>query len=293
MEKPPQHWQPFLVREGVVDAEAIDGPHDGMPDWLFPSVWEWVWTRLFGTERRRVRVADMEFIRWWERKNRASLDIPHDAHPSTAYEQLLVHCEAQPLIHLSVIDAMLATGRADAHEARELDELLHEGGSLWRVDLSQPPPALVRRVSETMEATLRQEVMRGESSGELLGRAWRAAFGRDPNPSEAYRHAVRAVEAGAGPVVLPNDGGRTLGKVVAHLRDAESSWRFTLQGRADETETVRPVREMMATLWTSQYDRHVSDDSPLVVSAGEAEAAVTLAVSLVHWFASGAVSRAD
>lgn len=93
--------------------------------------------------------------------------------------------------------------------------------------------------------------------------------------------------------MLPRDDGRTLGKVVAHLNDAESSWRFTLKGKADEAESVRPVRGMMATLWTSQYDRHVTERAALHVSPDEAETAVTLAAALVHWFTSGAVSRAE
>ena len=49
----------------------------------------------------------------------------------------------------------------------------------------------------------------------------------------------------------------------------------------------------MELLWKGQIDRHGTDDAstPLSVSQAEAEAAVHLAVTLVQWFTSGAVSR--
>lgn len=293
VDKPPAGWTPFLAREGVVDGELLDGPHDGVPEWLFESLWRWTWVRLFGTDRGSVRHADWEFIRWFERVNRHPFGISDGALPSRAFETLREQFRTTPSLHLAALDGMLATGQTDRHDAQELDTLLHEAGSLWRVDMSQSPPALVRRVSETLEAAVLREAQRGESSGELLALAWRSAFGQNPNPSEAYRHAVRAVEAAAGPLVLPRDTDRTFGKMLAHLRDAEASWRFTLKGKADEAESVRPVREMMATLWTSQYDRHVTEGTPLLVSPEEAETAVTLAAALVHWFTSGAVSRPE
>ena len=31
-------------------------------------------------------------------------------------------------------------------------------------------------------------------AGILLAQAWRELYGMDPDPSEAYRHAVRAIE---------------------------------------------------------------------------------------------------
>lgn len=57
----------------------------------------------------------------------------------------------------------------------------------------------------------------GNASGHL-GKAWAAAFDQEPNPSTAYSEAIKAVEAAAIPVVLPNDPLATLGKVVGELR---------------------------------------------------------------------------
>jgi hypothetical protein len=54
------------------------------------------------------------------------------------------------------------------------------------------------------------------------------------------------------------------------------------------------AEEMMDLLWTSQLDRHGSDDAkvPLRVSLEEARAAVHLAAALVQLFKSGAVASA-
>jgi hypothetical protein len=51
---------------------------------------------------------------------------------------------------------------------------------------------------------------------------------------------------------------------------------------------------MMRVLWKSQLDRHGTDNEavPIEVSKDEAETALHLAITLVHWFTSGAVTRA-
>lgn len=231
--KPPGGWTPFLVREGVVDGELLDGPHEGVPDRLHPSLWGWVKPYLFQkTAGGRVVWTNWAFIRWFERTSGFAFDLPGGSGEGKAFDVVDVHCERNASVHLAIVDSLLATRTVTRGEDVDaLDQMLHEAGSVWRVDVGREPPALVRRVSETLEAAVLKEAQRGEASGELLALAWRSAFGQNPNASEAYRHAVRAVEAAAGPIVLPRDSDRTFGKMVSHLRDAEASWRFTLKGR--------------------------------------------------------------
>jgi hypothetical protein len=66
------------------------------------------------------------------------------------------------------------------------------------------------------------------------------------------------------------------------------SFPHTLKDRAARVDVVT---DMMGQLWTAQLDRHGTNDetAPLAVSQAQAEAAVHLAVTLVHWFQSGAV----
>ncbi len=102
------------------------------------------------------------------------------------------------------------------------------------------------------------------------------------------------MEAAAKPIVAPQASGATLGTMLADLRNKPDKWSVALNegGRAPG---VNLLIEMCAGLWKSQFDRHGTDDEsiPLDVSPGEAAAAVHLAVTLVHWFRSGAVTRVD
>lgn len=124
----------------------------------------------------------------------------------------------------------------------------------------------------------------------LLSDAWHAMYGRSPNPSEAYRDAVRAVEAAAKPLVTPHDPTATLGKMIAAMRDAPQKWTFAIA--AEGVSGVDVMRQLMDVLWKGQHDRHGRHDpeGPIEVSASEAEAALHAAVTLVHWFRSGAVA---
>lgn len=113
--------------------------------------------------------------------------------------------------------------------------------------------------------------------------AWHDVYGREPTAGDAYREAVRAVEAAVKPIVTPSDPLATLGKMIKAIRDKPTKWAWEL---GEPTE----VANMMGRLWTSQLDRHGTDDEshPLTVSLQQAEAAVHLAVTLVHWCQSGA-----
>ncbi len=48
---------------------------------------------------------------------------------------------------------------------------------------------------------------------------------------------------------------------------------------------------MLGLLYGGQHDRHGDSETPVSVSPEEAEAAFFLAVTLVHWFRSGAIVR--
>ena len=124
----------------------------------------------------------------------------------------------------------------------------------------------------------------------MLSQAWSAAYGRMPNPGDSYRNTVRAVEVVACALVLPANTRATLGTVIAHLRDAGTSWELVLKGGQSPVEAARTMMEL---LWTSQFDRHGTEDRtvPLNVSVDEARAAVHLGTTLVEWLRSGVLRR--
>ena len=114
-------------------------------------------------------------------------------------------------------------------------------------------------------------------------------YGRNPNPSHAYREAIRAVEAAAIPVVSPKHAKATLGTVIGDMKSTPDKWKVSLQPA--KGDPVMHVVGMMELLWTAQFDRHgTADESvPLTVSKQEAEAAVHLALTLTHGFQTGVV----
>jgi hypothetical protein len=175
---------------------------------------------------------------------------------------------------------------------QRLARSLEQGGSAWRVARypNREHACLERRVNMTIAGAAREAMSVSGRAGEHLAKAWNETYGRQPSPGEAYRHAVLAVEVAAIPVVIPNDGSATLGKVITAMHDAASKWSVALSP-SDGSDPVEVARRMCELLWRSQWDRHgVPDESvPLEVSPEEAIAAVHLATTLVRWFAGGTV----
>lgn len=79
--------------------------------------------------------------------------------------------------------------------------------------------------------------------------------------------------------------------MLNEFRGAPAKWAIAIGDQADK---VAAVTTMLELLWKGQHDRHGSDDDtkPLNVTIDEARAAVHLAVLIVQWFRSGAISRA-
>jgi hypothetical protein len=174
---------------------------------------------------------------------------------------------------------------------QRLDHILDLGRSAYRV--AENGRQLEPRVDPTVTAAFEHTLAAaGPSAADLLRTAWNAVYTRHPDPSTAYRQAVRAVEEVACPRVLPTDEDRTLGKVIAHLKQGGHKWRFVLVDRAG-ADTVEPLVGMLDRLWTGQVSRHGGAKKSRDQTQPEAEAAVHLAATLVQLLATGALARRD
>jgi hypothetical protein len=168
-----------------------------------------------------------------------------------------------------------------------LDYILATGGSAYHYRNGH----LERRVDDTAVAAFERVAATANDEASMhLRRAWTATYGRDPEPSRAYGEAVRAVEAVACPLLLPNDPRPTLGKAIACLRDQAEGWHFVLPG-AHEAAGTGPLRVMLQLLWTADRSRHAGGPDTRDQLRAEAEAAMPLAVTLVQWFTDGAIRR--
>lgn len=121
------------------------------------------------------------------------------------------------------------------------------------------------------------------------GTRGRPTYGQHPDPDKAYDEAVRAVEAAAIPVALPNGSRQTLGKVLSHLRDTQDKRELAIEGtNAGDTA---PLVAMIALLWRGHVARHAGGPGLRPQRQDEAQMATHLAATLVHWFTTGAVRR--
>jgi hypothetical protein len=267
--------------------ESYDALHDGVPAWLQSTLAEFVVTRMtvsrgFGPEPHRAMLQSAERALHWP------LDWQTGAESAFDSIWALIRNNAEAL--LDFVDFCLGTLEEwESPSASRLADQLKEGHSTWTVDVIDGKYGLVRRVDPTVADAAKAVMSSAGRAGKLLTEAWAHAYGRQPDPSTAYREAVRAVEAIGAPVILPKDPKATLGTMIAAIRDAPAKWEVVLQPVGGDAMVM--LNETMRLLWTSQLDRHgTADESvPLHVSPEEAQTAVHLAVTLVHLFSSGAI----
>ena len=174
----------------------------------------------------------------------------------------------------------------------ELESILAESGSRWKVGVRNGYEGLEERVDSTMQA-MADEVMDdpNELSGQLLSKSWHAVFGQNPDYSLAYATAIKAVEAITLPEISPNDSKATLSKAAQVMRGQK--WGFELEPNPAGKVDGGIAQVVMNAMMNSQPDRHGGTASveDIEVSKERAEAAVYSAVYLIQCFKSGLVLK--
>lgn len=291
-------WTPLYARVSEDGAEEFAHLYPGVPGWMRESLWEWLLTFitvLRSSPRGGYRDPDPASIREIERVCRVDTQWlgASDLSGRMAGVNLLRGVlYANEIAFLTAVDLHLSRAK-DPQQPVALEKILSEAASEWRVGVVDSKPALVKRMDETVQRAAEELAGQGTRAGRLLADAWRHAFSMQRDPSASYRCSVRAVEAAAGPVLTPADPRPSLGKMITALRDGMSKWNFTFTVDS-AVEPKQVLLQMMQLLWTNEYSRHVDADPlvPLHVSQPEAESAVVLALTLVNWFSSGAITKA-
>jgi hypothetical protein len=264
----------------------FDEPSEGLPPWLKGHVLEWVDTAFLpgGYENEEaLRALQLDF----------RLERPLGADGATPRNDLIKRMYVNDEFALDVLDWMVHNHRyfSSGHQSEEwvgeLGLLLNQGGSAWEViTVGYMSHRLTRRAVGPVVEVLEQTATEATRAHMHLSEAWSKLMGREPDPSGAYREAVRAVEAVAKPVILPDNDRATLGQMIAAMREKPEKWTTTIG-------TVDDVRAQMEAVWTGQLDRHGTDDEavPLNVSQAEADAAFSTCLNLVRLYAGGHVVR--
>ncbi|MGH7511202.1 MAG: hypothetical protein ACREMZ_17345 [Gemmatimonadales bacterium] len=274
-------WRP-LSRRTV--GQAAEGPFDGVPAHLYQPLQEWLYHVL---QRKDGPVMFVRPGYFTTDTRRVMLRIQSSEQP-----WLL---RADDPLFLDAIDASLrwrpwVEGWDDENPAT-LEEILESGNSIWRV--SGEFLGLERRIDTTVTAAVSETVSSAsDEAADHLRRAWESAYGRNPDPDTCYRESVLAVESAACPLVLPTASRPTVGLVRDHLRDAGGKWELVLPDQDDKPAQVDVVVSMLSALEQGHRSRHAgSARNARRQSQAEAEAAVHLASTLVHWLSTGVVRR--
>ena len=162
-------------------------------------------------------------------------------------------------------------------DAATLDMYLEDGGSVWRAT----DRGLERRIDTEAQAAFDSAIAPKDPASEELGEAWTNAYGRQPNPSDAWDHAIKAVEAVLISVVVPNMDRPTLGNVLGQLSNQSQLWKIGVPGPNNDYN-IEPLVGMLRLIWPNP-DRHGSPAKRRTPTLAEARAVVHLAVTIVQW----------
>jgi hypothetical protein len=205
--------------------------------------------------------------------------------------QIQDHCMADEIQFLAVIDALLedlhsTVGTRITRLINQLEQYLRLGNSTWTI--APDRRSLTSRVDPTAEQVVVQVIAPQDAASDDLATAWRATYGREPDPSDAWDHSIKAVEHILKPVVCPNNAKATLGNVLGDLRSQPHRWKLVLPGTNGDFSVNRLVA-MLELIWPNP-DRH-GGSTATVVALEQAQAVVHLAVTVVQWGRAGVLRR--
>lgn len=209
-------WERLSVRR----SSTPDGPYEGIPGHVRDPVVDWLRKVLEAGGGASGIVA----MRTLALKLRCPL--PANLAGYQVFTVLLEWVLQDEDSVLDLVDGALLTleayRRGDA--AQELRALLRLGGSVWTV--ASNDQALVLAVEEAAQQSFDDATSPPDSLSNELSVAWSNAYGRTPDASDSWDHAIKAVEHVLIPLVAPNQSKPNLGHVVGSLDAQGQLWRW-------------------------------------------------------------------
>lgn len=261
-------WQRLSVRRGLREP---DGPFEGIPDHLRAALREFVGqalTDVSGGFQGRMIQGFAAHLR---------INLTPGGSSWDHYEELLRAIDRDENLYLDVLDILCSSGAA------ALRNILEVGGSVWTV--ADDDQSLERRVAENERDALERATYVQDESTRELRQAWGSTYGRTPDPSDAWDHAIKAVEAMLIPIVAFKKAKATLANVAGQLKQNPNGWRInTVDGTNGST-----LEAMVRSMWPNP-DRHGGGNgSPPTLA--QAEGVVGLAVLIVGWARRGLIEK--
>lgn len=190
---------------------------------------------------------------------------------------------------LDVVDALLFARQGSQWQeaaAGSLKTLLSLAGSAWTV--SAGGGALVERVSDAEKQAYEAAVEPGDAASSELATAWAKIYGLSPDPSDAWDHAIKAVEEVLSPVVAPGQRKPTLGTLVARLGEHADTFDLRLSTSSSKTSDVEALIQVIRLMWPNP-DRH-GGGAKRTPTSEESVDVVQLAVAIVGWMRNRALT---
>lgn len=275
-------WQRLSQRASGAEP---DGPYEGVPPHLHASVVHW-FQGIAGY--RSSQGMNGETLRTLATALRVVAEI--NLQPFDLMDGLIGWAVNDNERFLDLIDGSLHAWGPYANQSATLAGVLAAGGSAWTV--GKDGISLVRVVNEQAQATFDAAASAEDQVSTELREAWSHAFGLNANASDAWDHAIKALEDVLIPAVIPNQTKANLGGVIGTLDKQGEAWQLCLPGN-DLSGDVAPLVSMLRLVWPN-HDRHGGSGDKRSPSLQEARAVVTLAATIVQWHREGwAVSRRD
>lgn len=211
-------WRRLSVRTG--DPHAPEEPYKGIEPHMAAALGDWIDTRLSGPAPHRSGVNEDLVLH---------LAMILRCPTTTSSRATVLYLMKQdPAVFLDLIDAALFHIE-DPYGGESNDDLrrvLEASGSVWTV--APDGRSLVERLDSTTLSQVQDAIAPDDEASEELAAAWRHTYGRNPDPSDAWDHATKAVEAVYIPLVIPRKVKANLGGVIGELRANQSAWETTI-----------------------------------------------------------------
>ncbi|MFE6255138.1 hypothetical protein [Agromyces sp. NPDC057865] len=271
-------WQPLSVRRGL---RAPIGLSEEISPQLTRSLAYWVESAFGYRSRAGTNESLLLSIGVM-----AGIDLNRSATRTEMLTDLVSRAESDDDVMLDVLDALLHKGRYN-ESPENLRMILMEGNSAWTV--SHDGQALERRVDATASNVFERALSVEETASLELAEAWTKVYGTNPDASDAWDHAIKAVEEVLIPVVVPAKAKANLGSVAGELKAHPD--RFVLRLSPEgATQSSSTLEGMLRLIWPNP-DRHGAGErrTPTLDEAGTV---VGIAVLIVQWARDGVVQRA-
>ena len=280
-------WTPLSVRRNQQSEFSLI---DNVPQFMRHGIKEWIQQAINGDNRLVTQMA-LE-LRIDELSDNIDNFYPDAAviaciqrsGPWDMYDESLA---------LDVMDWLLGHG---CGHAQSLEHILKSAGHVLRV--SPDGSRLVERIEPTLWNEYEQVTQLDDQASQYMQEAWALAFGRNPNGSDAWSKAIKAIETLLKPIVSPKNNKATIGSMTSELRQAPGKWECKLPDRIynvnGETNVKPGIEVFIDALATIGYqpDRHGSDQ-PQDVDEATARSVLFLATTVVGWLRDGTLRTID